>query len=497
MEISVEHDEEYDIVQRMAYDPPTTSPRSKLYDDDNATDTSTSSKMKRLFRRKKKKKKKDELTPDEQARNEAKALMTRGAWMCGVCGTPFDNAENATAHEDVCYIEWCKHDNLVREKWADEGVEYYINDVPIQFLEGKFLPPYPEYVPPKSRGEIQLSSPLVRRYLIMTDQLLQNIGDRSTDILHAQVEKDLKALALKKQRYFQDPSLADDYTEEDAQIHEELFMWMREYDAMREIELQCQKRHEEAHEEQLAYEERHGVQPNLTHYDYYYRRLNRIAAATSGDSFDDEMADEEDGAEESEEEKEKAMLQKFNHLWGPVTGRFEHAYKLVKEGPKEPGAHHHQKRRAQKDSNANNSNNKDMTHDNNTLFINVVVKNSVQVVNHELQRMAKGWWQSEQDKKGGGGQTDGEEIKDFQFEWIRNHTQKKVIQLAGLALASDFTPRKVAVQLSNDLYRLLEPQLKPKGVTIQTVIEYREGQYVSCYGYCKYHLTLYAYCSLI
>ena len=49
--------------------------------------------------------------------------------------------------------------------------------------------------------------------------------------------------------------------------------------------------------------------------------------------------------------------------------------------------------------------------------------------------------------------------------------------MAGMALASDFTPRKVAGQLSKDLYRLMEPQLKPRGVTIQTIIEYREGQY--------------------
>ena len=67
----------------------------------------------------------------------------------------------------------------------------------------------------------------------------------------------------------------------------------------------------------------------------------------------------------------------------------------------------------------------------------------MQVVNNELERMARGWWQDNKNERG----------RDFQFEWIRAVTQQKVIQLAGLALASDFTPRKVAVQLSNDLYR--------------------------------------------
>lgn len=38
-------------------------------------------------------------------------------------------------------------------------------------------------------------------------------------------------------------------------------------------------------------------------------------------------------------------------------------------------------------------------------------------------------------------------------------------------------PRRIAVQLSNDLYRLLIPRLKRRGVTIETEIEYRVGPY--------------------
>jgi hypothetical protein len=38
-------------------------------------------------------------------------------------------------------------------------------------------------------------------------------------------------------------------------------------------------------------------------------------------------------------------------------------------------------------------------------------------------------------------------------------------------------PRRIAVQLSNDLYRLLTPRLKRRGVTIETEIEYRVGPY--------------------
>lgn len=38
-------------------------------------------------------------------------------------------------------------------------------------------------------------------------------------------------------------------------------------------------------------------------------------------------------------------------------------------------------------------------------------------------------------------------------------------------------PRRIAIQLSNDLYRLLTPRLKRRGVTIGTEIEYRVGGY--------------------
>jgi hypothetical protein len=38
-------------------------------------------------------------------------------------------------------------------------------------------------------------------------------------------------------------------------------------------------------------------------------------------------------------------------------------------------------------------------------------------------------------------------------------------------------PRRIAVQLSNDLYRLITPKLMRRGVTVETEIEYRVGPY--------------------
>ena len=55
--------------------------------------------------------------------------------------------------------------------------------------------------------------------------------------------------------------------------------------------------------------------------------------------------------------------------------------------------------------------------------------------------MISGWWAEELEKK----KADGDDMEkvDFQFEWLRKLTQRRVIELAGLALASDFTPVSV------------------------------------------------------
>lgn len=65
-----------------------------------------------------------------------------------------------------------------------------------------------------------------------------------------------------------------------------------------------------------------------------------------------------------------------------------------------------------------------------TIYVNVMVKNSVQVVRHELERLAKQRWDSR----------NGVELKpSSRFEKFRALTQTKAVKLAGLALSSDFT----------------------------------------------------------
>ncbi|KAL7553282.1 hypothetical protein ACHAWF_016539 [Thalassiosira exigua] len=418
-------------------------------ENDNATTVSQCSKSSkssklRLFRKppQKLESRRDAKSPDDAALEEAKRLLSSGAWMCGVCGTPFDTSDNASTHEAVCLVEWLKHDKLVRQGWREQSKLEETDAVPGIFLESKQLLNYPEYLPPRTGGEIPLSSRLVRKYLIMTDEALANVARRQRHILHEVVDRDLCALSLKKQKTREDPSSAalDEYSEMDKRLHEDLFVWEREYDALNELEQTSRDRHYYANLEQRAMEKRFGRQQHLTHHDYYYHRLNRTRRAGS-EAFNMKSVPEL-GQDERNSFFHKAKL------WGGIKGRFDHAYKLIKEGP---APHTDGKSRAQ-DRKGDKAASKvgDLKHDIHTLYINVVVKNSVQVVNNELQRIARGWWQTELNKDNG---NEKDKVLDFQFEWIRAHTQKKVVRLAGIVLASDFTPRKVAVQLSNDLHR--------------------------------------------
>lgn len=111
-------------------------------------------------------------------------------------------------------------------------------------------------------------------------------------------------------------------------------------------------------------------------------------------------------------------------------------------------------------------------HTKNTFYVNVMVKNSIKVVRHELERLAKQRWEDSQRPA-----KDEIDIQRRRFQKFRSFAQDNLVKLAGYALASDFTPRRIAVQLSNDLYRLLSPRLKRRGVDIETEIEYRVGPY--------------------
>jgi hypothetical protein len=161
-----------------------------------------------------------------------------------------------------------------------------------------------------------------------------------------------------------------------------------------------------------------------------------------------------------------------------VQNKFIDAYALCKEGKskKAISSVDHYKRKLKGDTDVQNviNNTKD------TLYVNVIVKNSLQVVSHELERLAKQRWEEYKAKtstENGGLKDLRNEESRAQFERFKAAAQGNLVKLAGFALASDFTPRRIAVQLSNDLYRLLTPRLKRRGIFIETEIEYRVGAY--------------------
>jgi hypothetical protein len=133
-------------------------------------------------------------------------------------------------------------------------------------------------------------------------------------------------------------------------------------------------------------------------------------------------------------------------IYSKVQNKFVDAYQLMKEGKTKRGttSMDHYTRKLKGDSEANRV----IKHTQKTLYVNVIVKNSLKVVSHELERLAKERWHDGQSKTS---QTNDAQAERFQK--FRAVAQGNLVKLVGLALASDFTPRRIAVQLSNDLYR--------------------------------------------
>eukprot|EP00804_Cyclotella_cryptica_P021637 CCRYP_020652-RB/>CCRYP_020652-RB protein AED:0.16 eAED:0.16 QI:30/1/1/1/1/0.66/3/1861/1013 len=306
-----------------------------------------------------------------------------------------------------------------------------------------------DFTPPHTGGEVNFTSPHLKKLMVISDEAAVDILIRSKQVLYALCLKELSSLNNR------------DVNGEDDTKRASLLLMKREFEAQRELALLSRDRHYYGMVEQRSLERRYGPFPRYdSPYKYYYNRQYARMGLGSAASKQDTN------------ENEASLLPK--KMWNVIKNRFEHAYELIKEGPASLADEmDHSKKTKDNKGNMNTGN---IKHGRNTLFVNVVVKNSVQVVNNELERLARGWWQSE---TSGVKAHNAKEAKvlDFQFEWIRAQTQKRVIQLAAAALASDFTPRKVAVQLSNDLFRLMGPQLQQRGVTIQTDIEYRSGQY--------------------
>lgn len=112
-----------------------------------------------------------------------------------------------------------------------------------------------------------------------------------------------------------------------------------------------------------------------------------------------------------------------------IRGKFQNklldAYQLMKESDGKKGIRDQYKQKKKKSGDEEAA--ETLQRSNKTLYVNVIVKNSVQVVRHELERLAKQRWE-----------VIGQE-NFTRFERFRIYTQAKAVKLAGMALATDFT----------------------------------------------------------
>lgn len=120
-----------------------------------------------------------------------------------------------------------------------------------------------------------------------------------------------------------------------------------------------------------------------------------------------------------------------------VQNKFVDAYQLMKEGKTKRGSTTLDYYTRKLKGNAEEG--QMIDHTRNTLYVNVMVKNSIKVVRHELERLAKRRW--EDSLRNGKEETD---IQRKRFQKFRAAAQGNLVKLAGYALAADFTPRRVS-----------------------------------------------------
>ena len=134
-----------------------------------------------------------------------------------------------------------------------------------------------------------------------------------------------------------------------------------------------------------------------------------------------------------------------------VQNKMVDAYAIMKEG-KDKKSHlvvDHYTRKYKGDSTVQT----EIDNTRKTLYINVIVKNSVKVVTYELERLAKQRWEEYKAEHTEVKTDNRSDENRAQFEKFKAAAQGSLVKFAGYALSSDFTPRRIAVQLSNDLYR--------------------------------------------
>ena len=330
-------------------------------------------------------------SPSRAAKSEAKTLRDKGTWMCGICGSIFDTEDNATAHEDQCIIEFLKHDKRVREKWKAEGRRFDDDDkgVPcINVENSSCIREYPAFYPPITGGEIYFKSEFTKKFLVMSDDALIRITSRASRIFNEECVKEIERLEVREMKSLETLSSEETraiYTKEDEEVYGTLLAHAQEQVALDELVKASADRHAETEIARREIEDKFGANPEWDHFDYYYYHQNKILASRAG-TGDADQEEECPWPCDAVDEEERSVK---SRLFGPIQGRFKHAYQLVKQGPKTCDKGHDRYKRPNSRNDRDASGEKEMEHDKNTLYVNVVVKNSVQVVQFELHRIAR------------------------------------------------------------------------------------------------------------
>ena len=318
----------------------------------------------------------------EDVNQLANHLSASGAYACGICGTIYNSLANASKHEDKCLVDWAK----MIEKSTDEATTRKLLEFPPQHrpreVSNKHIPMRglqrangasisslsshrhnsalsnrPKYqrssssigfTPPKTGGEVDLPSQELQKCMLMTDEATVDIVRRSKHVLHARCLKELAALGD---------------SPEDQETKKVLLLKKREFEAQQELALLSRERHYYGMVEQKSLEKIYGPFPKYENpYKYYYNRQYA------------RMGIEVGGANNRDSDEASLLPKK---TWNSIKHRFEHAYELIKEGPVSDMDEMDHMKKSKDGKSAKSMGN--IKHGKNTLYVNVVVKNSVQV----------------------------------------------------------------------------------------------------------------------
>mmetsp|Transcript_2 Transcript_2/g.3 ORF Transcript_2/g.3 Transcript_2/m.3 type:complete len:967 (+) Transcript_2:75-2975(+) len=397
-----------------------------------------------------------------------KADFAKDAWMCGGCGKVFSNEKTAELHEDRCIYE-----AICRLEWSEGGIGWAAsptanaNILPLH-ITGDPTPPTVPSTPP-ALG----SAPVMTTAGDYDDLPCDNFLGRQAAITFADTgngdldvpsSKDggLKSI-LRPPTHFS-PNSGSDHTRLQQQLHTPMPTLAEEHQffnaaSTEDLLLTHALRQFIVLTDEALVNTIGRAEPLIVtmHETDAERELMMLGKDKAYYDMLDSRTHSRNACKNSLYTHKKGVLSK-------VQNKFADAYTTIKEGDAKGSMSDQYSRTAKGKSDSI----VDIQHDDKTLYVNVIVKNSIRVVSNELERLANARWEASK--------TDNNK-KDKGFEKFREMAQLNVVKLAGLALASDFTPRRIAVQLSNDLYRLMAPQMKKRGVTIETEIEYRVGPF--------------------